>query len=99
MEKHRTALGNDMGTLADDARALLAATGDVASDKVTEARKRLAATLENGRQIFGRVREKAVQSTQAADQTVREHPYEAMGIALGIGVILGFLAARQCGRN
>ncbi len=34
-----------MGTLAEDARALMAATADVAGDKVTEARKRLAATL------------------------------------------------------
>ena len=37
-----------MGTLAEDARALMAATADVAGEKVGEARKRLAAALESG---------------------------------------------------
>jgi len=67
MNKQTQANDNDLGTLADDARALMAATADVAGDKVAEARKRLAAALESGKQIFGRVREKAVESVKAAD--------------------------------
>ena len=38
-----------VGTLAEDARALMAATADVAGEKVSEARKRLAAALESGK--------------------------------------------------
>jgi ElaB/YqjD/DUF883 family membrane-anchored ribosome-binding protein len=90
---------NDLGTLAEDARALMAATADVAGEKVGEARKRLAAALESGKQIYGRVREKAVEGAKAADQTVRENPYQAIAIALGVGAVIGFLAARRCSRK
>ena len=99
MEKQRQAITNDLGTLAEDARALMSATADVAGEKVGEARKRLAAALENGKEIYGRVREKAVEGVKAADETVRENPYQAIGIALGIGALLGFLIARRCSRN
>ena len=88
-----------MGTLADDARALMAATADVAGEKVSEARKRLAAALENGKEIYGRVRDKAVEGAKATDQAVREHPYQAIGIALGVGALIGYLATRRWFRN
>jgi ElaB/YqjD/DUF883 family membrane-anchored ribosome-binding protein len=90
---------NDLGTLAEDARALMAATADVAGEKVGEARKRLAAALESGKQIYGRVRDKAVEGAKAADQTVRENPYQAIALAFGIGAVIGYLAARRCSRN
>jgi ElaB/YqjD/DUF883 family membrane-anchored ribosome-binding protein len=99
MSKQSHASENDLGTLAEDARALMAATADVAGDKVGEARKRLAAALENGKEIYGRVRDKAVEGAKAADQTVRENPYQAIAIALGVGAVIGFLAARRCSKN
>src|SRR5579862_3332973 len=99
MNKQTQTTENDLGTLAEDARALMAATADVAGEKVAEARKRLAAALENSRQIFGRVRDKAVEGAKAADKTVRENPYQAMAIALGIGAVIGYLAGRRCSRK
>jgi ElaB/YqjD/DUF883 family membrane-anchored ribosome-binding protein len=90
---------NDLGTLADDARALMAATADVAGEKVGEARKRLAAALDSGKEMYGRVRDKAVESAKAADEAMHEHPYQAIGIAFGVGVLIGCLAARRCSRN
>jgi ElaB/YqjD/DUF883 family membrane-anchored ribosome-binding protein len=99
MDKQKQAISNDLGTLAEDARALMAATADVAGEKVGEARKRLAAALESGKEIYGRVREKAVEGAKVADKTVRENPYQAIGIAIGVGAILGYLLARRCSRN
>ena len=99
MNKQRQAIDNDLGTLAEDARSLMAATADVAGEKVSEARKRLAAALENGKELYGRVRDKAVEGAKATDQAVHEHPYQAIGIALGIGALIGYLAARRCSRN
>ena len=99
MAKQTQSTGNDMGTLAEDARALMAATADVTGEKVSEARKRLAAALDSGKEIYGRVRAKAVDGAQSADQAVREHPYQAMGIAFALGAIVGFLAVRQCCRS
>jgi ElaB/YqjD/DUF883 family membrane-anchored ribosome-binding protein len=99
MDKQRQVISNDLGTLAEDARALMAATADVTGEKVAEARRRLAAGLENGKELYGRVRDKAVESAKAADEAVRENPYQAIGIALGVGVLVGYLVARQCSRN
>ena len=99
MNKQTHAVSDAMGTLAEDARNLMSATADVAGDKVGEARKRLAAALESGKEIAGRVRDKAVEGAKAADEAVREHPYQAIGIALGVGALIGFLVARRCSRN
>jgi ElaB/YqjD/DUF883 family membrane-anchored ribosome-binding protein len=68
----------------------------VAGEKVGEARKRLAAALDSAREVAGRVRDKAVEGAKAADEAVREHPYQAIAIGVGVGAILGYLAARRC---
>ena len=99
MNKYNQAAGNEMATLAEDARALVAATADVDGEKVGEARKRLAAALDGGRKIFGRVRENAVDGAKATDEAVRGNPYQALTIALGVGVLIGYLVARTCSHN
>ena len=88
-----------MNNLADDAQALLSATADVAGEKVGEARKRLAAAVERGREIYGRVREQAIEGAKATDEVVREHPYQAIGIGVGIGATLGYVLASRCCRK
>ena len=99
MNKQTQAISDDMGQLAEDAHALMAATADVAGEKVGEARKRLAAALERGKEIYGRVREQAVEGAKATDHAVHEHPYQAIAIGVGVGAILGYLVAHRCSRN
>ena len=90
------AISNDMGQLAEDARALMTATADVAGEKVGEARKRLAAALESAKEIAGNVRDRAIEGAKAADVVVREHPYQAVAIGVGVGALVGYLLARRC---
>ena len=45
MDRTTHDIGQDLGRLAEDARALIAATADVAGEKVGEARKRLASAF------------------------------------------------------
>ncbi|HAO80735.1 MAG TPA: hypothetical protein DCQ92_17540 [Verrucomicrobia subdivision 3 bacterium] len=99
MNQPTQATSNDLGTLAEDARALMAATADVAGEKVSAARKRLAAALESAKEIAGNVRDQAVAGAKVADETVREHPYQAIAIGVGVGAIFGYLIARRCSRN
>jgi len=99
MNKHTQAHNNEKDTLAEDARALMTATADVAEEKVGEARKRLAAALDSAKEIAGRVRDKAVEGAKAADQAVRDKPYHAIGIAFGVGAIVGYFVMRRCSRN
>ena len=99
MNKQTQATSNHLGSLAEDARALMAATADVAGEKVSEARKRLAAALESGKKILGRVKDKAVEGAKATDEAVREHPYQAVAVAFGVGAIVGYLVSRRGTRN
>ena len=92
MRKNQTA---DMETLADDAKALLVATGHVAEEKVIEARKRLTAALAKCKEAWDNVQDRAIAGAKATDETIREHPYQALGIAFGVGALLGYLLARR----
>lgn len=42
-----------------------------------------------------RVQEGTVASAKATDRVIREHPYESLGIAFGLGVLIGVLIARR----
>ena len=99
MNKHTHSTHNDVGTLAEDARALMTATADVAGEKVADARKRVADALESAKEIAGRVRDQAVDYAKAADKAVHEHPYRSVAIAVGVGAILGYLVSRRGSRN
>jgi len=96
MNKQTQTVSNDPGTLTEAAHALLAATADVAGEKVKEARNRLAAALERGKDIYDRVRDKAVEGAKATDEAVHKHPYQAIGVALAIGTLVGCVLARRC---
>jgi ElaB/YqjD/DUF883 family membrane-anchored ribosome-binding protein len=99
MNKQKESTGSDIGTLAEEARSLMAATAEVAGDKISEARKRLAATLERGKEIAGDVRDQAVEGAKVVDQKVRENPYPAIAIGVGVGVLIGYFVARRRARN
>ena len=63
----RKAITHEVDNLADDARAFLAATAEVAGEKVAEARQRLNKALEHCGDLCERLRDQAVGAAQAAD--------------------------------
>jgi ElaB/YqjD/DUF883 family membrane-anchored ribosome-binding protein len=81
--------------LMEDAQALLAATAHVAEEKVIEARKRLTDAIEKGKETWNTVQEKAIAGAKATDQVIRDNPYKSLGVALGVGVIIGYLLRRR----
>ena len=95
LTKQRQAVGDDLSVLAADTRALFSATADVAGEKAEAARKRLAAAVDNGKEMYGRVRDTALEKAKAADKVVRDRPYQALGLAFGLGALLGFLLWRR----
>jgi len=95
MRKHAGHAHNDFQSLAEDAQALLAATTDVAGERVADARKRLAAAIERGKETWSQVQEKAVEGAKVTDQVIRDHPYQAIVVAIGVGAILGLLLSRR----
>lgn len=101
MNKQTQAIGNDMERLAQDASVLLAATADIAGDKVGEARQRLANALDRGRKIYSVARDKALEGSHAADVAVHDNLYQTIAIGVGAGALIGFLLAtrRTCLRH
>ena len=89
------ALRHDAHTLAEDARELVNATSDVADEKITRARERLAAALERGKQSYVQLQDKAMEDVKLADKTVRTHPYETVLVAFGLGALFGGWLARR----
>lgn len=81
--------------LMEDAEALLRATADVAGEKVMEARNRLSAAIDKGKEAFEVVQQRAIAGAKATDLVIRENPYKALGIALGTGLLVGYLLARR----
>jgi ElaB/YqjD/DUF883 family membrane-anchored ribosome-binding protein len=95
MNTHTTHKHESGEHLLEDAQALLAATAHVAEEKVVEARKRLTAAIEKGKETWNTVQEKAIAGAKATDQVIRDNPYKALGVALGVGVIIGYLLRRR----
>jgi len=81
--------------LADEAQELIAATAHVAGEKVEEARQRLKAAVEKGKEAWQAVQEKAIAGAKATDEVIREHPYKSLAVAVGVGVIIGYLLRRR----
>jgi ElaB/YqjD/DUF883 family membrane-anchored ribosome-binding protein len=98
MSKHKQATQDGIGTLVEDAHALMTATADAAGEKVEAARERVAAAIENVKEMAGTVRERAVAGAHATDEAVRENPYIALGIGALAGALIGFLAGRRTSR-
>ena len=56
---------------------------------------RLEAATEKAKEVCKRLQEQTVAAAKATDEAIREHPYQAIGIAFGVGLLIGVLAARS----
>lgn len=87
---------DDLRALLHEAEQALSATAGEAGDKFDELRDRLRTALDTGKYSLDRIRAEAARRAKQADQLVRDNPYYAIGIAAGIGAVIGILTARSC---
>lgn len=85
-------LVKDLITLVHDAEDLVKATG---GDIAEKSKKEIMEALERVKASCQRLEEQAATTLRAADRAIRKHPYESMGIALGVGVVVGVLLNRD----
>jgi len=45
--------------------------------------------------LIQRAEQTAVERAKAADRIVRDHPYQTIGLAFGLGLLIGVLARRK----
>lgn len=95
MNAQTNGMQNSLDNITDETKSLLAATADVAEEKLTQARNQMAAAVEAARNSYELVQKKAVEGAKAADKVIRDKPYYAIGVAFGMGALLGFLLSRR----
>jgi ElaB/YqjD/DUF883 family membrane-anchored ribosome-binding protein len=89
----RDKLVEDVKVLTKDVQELLKATASVVGDKAAEARGRVEESLKVAQDklsiVHENVKAKGQEAFQAADGYVRDNPWNAVGVAAGIGFLLG----------
>ena len=89
----RDKLVEDVKVLSKDVQELLKATASVVGDKAAEARLRVQDSLKVAQDKLStaheHVKAKGQEAFNVTDTYVRDNPWNAVGIAAGIGFILG----------
>lgn len=92
-------LAEDLRAVISDAEELLRVTAGQAGEKFTATRQKVQDSLQRARAELSDVEEVLVdqgkQAARATDEYVRAHPWQSVGIAAGIGVIIGLLISRR----
>ncbi len=85
----------DLGAAVREGEEMLKVTAEEPTEKARELRAKLEAAIEKAKALCQRLQDKTVAAAKATDTAVREHPYQAIGIAFGVGLLIGVLAARS----
>jgi ElaB/YqjD/DUF883 family membrane-anchored ribosome-binding protein len=90
---------SDFKVLLGDAEELLKATASDAGERASRARQRIEQSLKEGKETLADAEDilanKTSEAAKAADDYVRENPWSAVGIAAGIGLVVGLLLRRS----
>ncbi|MDP2759876.1 MAG: DUF883 family protein [Sideroxyarcus sp.] len=94
----RDKLAQDLRTVVADAEDLLRATADQAGEKAASLRERAQANLARAKARLDETEQAVLERTkvaaQATDEYVHENPWYAVGVAAGVGLLLGMLIGR-----
>lgn len=90
-----TATADELRELLHEAEQALS-TGGQAGEQIDDLLERLRAAAGEGRHSIERIRAEALRRARQADQLVRDNPYYALGLAAGVGALIGIFAARSC---
>ena len=89
----------DMRLVISDAEELLRATASQAGEQIAVARERIQDSLHQAKVKLAEadavVRERARQAARYTDDYVHENPWRAIGVAAGIGLLLGLMLGRR----
>ncbi|MCH7344635.1 DUF883 family protein [Pelomonas sp. CA6] len=90
---------NDLHHVVSEAESLLRATADQTGEGAVELRARVQAALDRAKRSVGEVQTAAVEKAKAAgratDAYVHDNPWQSIGVAAGVGLLLGLLIGRR----
>lgn len=88
-------LVGDLKRLVSDSEELLHSTKDAVGEKAHEVRERLNELVDSAKRTCQKLESKTIEGAKAADKTIRDHPYQSIGVAFGIGLLIGVLVTRK----
>ena len=88
-------LVTDLKRVVRDSEDLLKDSAGAVGEKARDVRERLSQTLESAKVACRRLEEKAIEGAKATDKVIRTHPYESIGVAFWIGLLIGVLVTRK----
>ena len=88
-------LVTDLKRIVRDSEELLHTTKDAVGDKAQEVRERLTDALDATKRTCRDLEDKAIEGAKAADKTIRDHPYQSIGVAFGVGLLIGVLVTKK----
>lgn len=95
----RDKLMTDLRTVIADAEELLKLSAGDASQSAAELHESVRERLMKARHALGDLQEDAIAKAKAAgaaaDDYVHDHPWRSIGIAAGIGLVVGLLIGRR----
>ena len=91
---NREKLAADLKRIVHDSEELLLDSANSVGEKAHAARERLGQMVESARATYHRLEQKTKEAAKATDQQIRHHPYQSIGIAFGVGLLIGILATR-----
>lgn len=92
-------LMSDLRLVITDAEALLRMTADEVGETAADIRSRVQAKMTQAREDLINLQTAAVAKAKAAghatDEFVHENPWKSIGIAAGLGLVVGLLIGRR----
>jgi ElaB/YqjD/DUF883 family membrane-anchored ribosome-binding protein len=92
-------LVQDLKAVVSDAEELLRATANQAGEKISAARERIQDSMHRAKvklaDAEGVMLDKTKEAARATDEYVHENPWKAVGIAAGVGFLVGLLISRR----
>lgn len=93
------ALKADLGTLKDDLGVLIrdaAHTGKTVAGEVRDRAGEAADRIkEKGRVAYDTAKSKSTAAKDAVEHRIEEHPFASVGVAFGVGLLIGALLSRR----
>lgn len=82
--------------LMNEAEAMLAGpVSEQMNGKLSDLKDRLSDARDKVGDMYAKARKNVIAGAKYTDETIREYPYYSIGIALGVGVLVGALLRRS----
>jgi ElaB/YqjD/DUF883 family membrane-anchored ribosome-binding protein len=92
-------LMTDVNTVLVDAEELLRQAAQASGEQAADLRRRAQTAISNAKtrlvEVEHRVVDQAKVAAKASDAWVHEHPWTAIGVAAGIGLLVGLVINRR----